>query len=269
MKTLAAVCQMSSGPDRQENLAAAVDLVEEAAGLGARLVCLPENFEQMASGEEKRARAEPIEGPSISALRAVAAARRLTLVCGSFAEAAGAGRIHNTSVLVGPDGAILAVYRKIHLFDVDLADGARYRESEWVAPGGEAVVADTALGRVGLSICYDLRFPELYRRLSAAGAQILAVPSAFTLATGRDHWEVLLRARAIENQCYVVAAAQVGEHPGHRVTYGRSMIVDPWGTVLCCCPDGPGVAIAEIDREREARVRASLPALTHRRLDVP
>jgi predicted amidohydrolase len=160
------------------------------------------------------------------------------------------------------------VYRKIHLFDVELNDGASYHESELVIPGRETITAETTVGRVGLSVCYDLRFPELYRRLSSAGATVLTVPAAFTLMTGKDHWEVLLRARAIENQCYVVAAAQHGSHPGHRLTYGHSMIVDPWGTVLCCCPDGPGVAVAEIDPTALTRIRSSLPALKHRRLEA-
>ncbi len=265
---LAAVCQMNSGPDRRKNLDSARELIAKAASLGASLVCLPENFELMASAQEKRAQAEPLGGPTIAGLRDLARALGVTLLCGSFAErSASEGKIHNTSVLVGPDGAILATYRKIHLFDVEIGDGATYRESELVAPGDDPVASDTALGRLGLSICYDLRFPELYRRLVRQGAEILAVPAAFTLATGRDHWEVLLRARAVENQCYVVAAAQWGEHPGRRVTYGRSMIVDPWGTVLCQCPDGTGVAVAEIDRAALARIRRALPALDHRRLD--
>jgi len=165
----------------------------------------------------------------------------------------------------GPDGELLGVYRKIHLFDVDLP-GATHRESSRVAAGSELVVAKTEACTLGLSVCYDVRFPELYRVLADRGAQLLLVPSAFTVPTGRDHWEVLLRARAIENQCFVVASAQFGEHGATRRTYGRSMIVDPWGTVLCTAPDGEGVATAELDFARQTEVRQRLPALRHRRL---
>jgi predicted amidohydrolase len=266
---LAAVCQLNSGPDHGKNLAQACELVTRAAALGASLVSLPENFELMASSAEKLAQAEALDGPTLTTLRDLARALGITLLCGSFAEKAeDPTKVYNTSVVVGPDGAVLGIYRKIHLFDVELNDGAKYHESELVIPGGDAVTAETALGRLGMSVCYDLRFPELYRRLSSAGALLLSVPAAFTLMTGKDHWEVLLRARAIENQCYVIAAAQHGSHPGNRLTYGHSMIVDPWGTVLCCCPDGPGVAVAEIDKTALTRVRAALPALKHRRLDV-
>jgi predicted amidohydrolase len=267
--SLAAVCQMNSGPDHGKNLEQARELVTRAAALGATFVSLPENFELMASSAEKREQAEAIEGPTLTSLRELAKALGITLLCGSFAEkTADPAKVYNTSVVVGPSGHTLAIYRKIHLFDVELNDGATYRESEVVLPGRDTVTAETPLGRLGLSVCYDLRFPELYRRLSSAGAVALAVPAAFTLMTGKDHWEVLLRARAIENQCYVIAAAQHGSHPGNRLTYGHSMIVDPWGTVLCCCPDGPGVAVAEIDPTALARIRSSLPALKHRRLDV-
>ena len=264
---IAAVCQMSSGPDRAHNLERALSLVERAAGRGATFIALPENFELMASAAEKRAQADALEGETLRPLREIARRLEVTILAGSFAErSAIPGKVHNTSALLLPDGALAAAYRKIHLFDVDVGDGAVYHESELVAPGADTVVADTPAGRVGLSICYDLRFPELYRRLSEDGAEILCVPSAFTLATGKDHWEPLLRARAIENQCYVVAPAQWGEHPGRRVTYGHSLIADPWGTVLCACPDGEGVALAELDLEALTRVRRRLPALRHRKL---
>jgi predicted amidohydrolase len=263
---LAAVCQMSSGPIWADNLATARRLIAEACARGATFISLPENFDLMSGTKDKRALADSVEGERLRPLRELASERRVTLLCGSFAEAGPDGKIHNTSVLIGPTGETLGVYRKVHLFDVDVGDGATYRESELVAPGTETVVAESEAGRVGLSICYDLRFPELYRKLSAAGADLLCVPSAFTERTGRDHWEVLLRARAIENQSYVVAAAQWGEHPGGRRTYGRSMIIDPWGTVLCCVPDGIGVGLAEIDLGRLRDVRARLPALRHRRL---
>jgi predicted amidohydrolase len=259
--------QMNSTADRARNLDAAVRLVREAAGLGARLIGLPENFAFMGRDEERIAGAETLEGPTLAALRQLARELRVLLVAGSIAERVDApGKTANTSVLVGDDGAILAAYRKVHLFDVDIPDGARYQESETVVPGGEAVVADTPLGRVGLTICYDLRFPELYRRLSAAGAEVVFIPAAFTLFTGKDHWEVLVRARAIENLAYVVAPAQVGRHSANRLTFGNAMVVDPWGTVLARCPDGEGVCVAPFERDRLERVRRELPALRHRRM---
>ncbi len=262
---IAAVCQMTSGPRWAENLETATRLVTDAASRGATFISLPENFDLMSGSEEKRSSADSVEGERLRPLRDLARTRGITLLCGSFAETGPGGKIHNTSVLVGPAGETLAVYRKLHLFDVEVGDGATYRESELVVAGNDSVVAKTSVGRVGMSICYDLRFPELYRKLSATGAEVLCVPSAFTDRTGRDHWEVLLRARAIENLCYVVAAAQWGDHPGGRRTYGRSMIVDPWGTVLCTVPDGIGIGLAEIDLDRLRTIRAKLPALQHRR----
>jgi predicted amidohydrolase len=197
------------------------------------------------------------------------AARRqeLTLLLGSLPEkVAGDARVYNTSVLIGPDGAMIATYRKMHLFDIDLPGMEHLKESKAVRPGEELVVADAPFGRIGLSICYDVRFPELYRRLARQGARVLAVPSAFTERTGKDHWEVLLRARAIENLAYVVAAAQTGHHGGGRASHGHSMIVDPWGAVLAQVPEGEGVALAELDFARQDRLRRELPALGHARL---
>jgi predicted amidohydrolase len=264
---LAAICQMTSGPVWADNLATASDLVTQAAARGATFVALPENFDLMASAEAKRAFAEGTSASDrLFPLRDLAKRLRVTVLCGSIAQKAPGGKIHNTSVLLGPDGETLATYRKVHLFDADVGDGAPYRESELVAPGVETVVADADIGRIGMSICYDLRFPELYRRLSTNGAEVLCVPSAFSEPTGRDHWEVLLRARAIENFAYVIAPAQWGQHAGGRRTYGRSMIVDPWGLVMCCVPDGVGIGMAEIDLARLRAIRAKLPALTHRRL---
>ncbi|MET0404909.1 MAG: carbon-nitrogen hydrolase family protein, partial [Cystobacter sp.] len=194
--------------------------------------------------------------------------RKVTLLSGSILEqGAPGGRLYNTTVVFGPDGSRLAVYRKIHLFDVDVGDGTPYLESAAVAPGAEVVVADTEVGRLGLSICYDLRFPELYRRLSAGGATLVAVPAAFTLMTGKDHWEVLLRARAIENQCYVFAPAQGGRHSPQRVTWGHAMVVDPWGLVTARASEGEGLAVAAMDTELLARIRRNLPCLQHRRLE--
>jgi predicted amidohydrolase len=258
---------MTSTADRARNMATAIRLVNEAADLGAKLVGLPENFAFMGRDEERIATAETLEGPTLGAIREVARARRIWIVAGSVAEDVGQpGKTANTSVLVSDDGAIAAAYRKIHLFDVNIPDGARYAESEVVVPGEVAVVAPTALGRIGLTICYDLRFPELYRKLSSLGAQILTIPAAFTLFTGKDHWEVLVRARAIENLAYVVAPAQVGRHSANRQTFGNAMVVDPWGVVLARCADGEGVCVAPFSRARLERVRQELPALKHRKL---
>jgi deaminated glutathione amidase len=264
---LVGAIQMTSTEDRARNLETALRLVEEAADLGASLVGLPENFAFMGPEEARLSGAETLEGPSLSAVREVAARRRIHVLAGSIAERTDdPRRTANTSALVGDDGSLLVVYRKIHLFDVAIPDGTRYAESEGVRAGDDVVIAATALGRIGLSICYDLRFPELYRRLAALGAELLTIPSAFTLYTGKDHWEVLVRARAIENLAYVLAPAQVGRHGARRETYGNAMIVDPWGTVLARCPDGEGVCIAPFRRDRLERVRAELPALNHRKL---
>jgi predicted amidohydrolase len=259
--------QMTSTEDRTRNLDTAIRLIEEAASLGAKLVGLPENFAYMGPEDGRLAGAETLDGPSISALRELARRRRIHLLAGSIAERTDdPRRTANTSLLLGDDGAVLAVYRKIHLFDVSIPDGVRYAESEGVRAGDQVVLAPTALGRIGLSICYDLRFPELYRQLAALGAELLAIPSAFTLYTGKDHWDVLVRARAVENLAYVLAPAQVGKHGPRRETYGNAMIVDPWGVVLARCPDGEGVCVAPFHRDRLERVRRELPALKHRRL---
>ena len=258
--------QMNAGADPARNLETADRLVRDAAGHGAQLVVLPEKWTVLGTASDLRAGAQTLEGPAISWARALAAELGVDLIAGSFYErAADAPRGFNTSVHVGPDGGVRAVYRKIHLFDVEV-DGRRYAESETEAPGDEVVVSPLADGTVaGLSICYDLRFPELYRMLTVRGAQVIAVPSAFTLATTRDHWETLVRARAIENQCFVIAANQIGEHPGGSRSGGRSLIVDPWGTVLAGAPDAETAIVTELDLARVADVRGRLPALDHRR----
>ncbi len=264
---LLAACQMNSGAVKAENRDQATALVERAHRLGAQFIGLPENVSFMGPETERAANAEPLDGLFLAHFAALAKALRVTLLVGSTLESGGPnGKLYNTSVLLSPDGARLAVYRKIHLFDVDVGDGQPYRESDAVAAGTEAVVAETALGKVGLSVCYDLRFPELYRTHSAKGAVLLTVPSAFTLATGKDHWEVLLRARAIENQCYVVAPAQQGKHGANRMTWGHSMIIDPWGLVVARASEGIGVTMAEFDAQLIQRYRTSLPALSHRRM---
>ena len=262
----AAAVQLTSTADRDRNLAAADRLTRAAAAAGAELVVLPEKWSVLGTPEETAAGAEPFDGPALRWASATARELGIDLVAGSIAERVeGAERGSNTSVHFGPDGEEKAVYRKVHMFDVEVG-GKVYRESENEAPGEELVVSETAGGvELGLSICYDLRFPELYRILAVRGARVLVVPAAFTLATTREHWEVLLRARAIEDQTYVVAANQVGEHaPGYR-SGGRSMIVDPWGVVLAQAPDIETYVLAELDLERQAEIRRTMPSLANRR----
>jgi predicted amidohydrolase len=264
---VAAVVQMSSRADAEANLATAERLVEQAAARGARFVALPENFAFLRAEGLPVPEPQGLDGPWVARMAGLARRLRVTLLLGSVPEAIpGETRIHNTSLLLGPDGAVLASYRKIHLFDIDVPGLEHLKESRAVAPGGEVVVADAPFGRVGLSICYDVRFPELYRRLARDGARVLAVPSAFTERTGKAHWEVLLRARAIENLAYVVAPAQVGQHAPGRASHGHSLIVDPWGAILAQVPDDEGVALAELDFGRQDRLRRQLPALAHARL---
>lgn len=261
----AAAVQLNSTPDRERNLQAADSLVREAARAGAELIVLPEKWPVLGTPEQTAAAAEPLGGPSLQWARSVAAELGIDLVAGSIAERIPGDRGANLSVHVGPDGEDRARYRKIHMFDVQVG-GTRYKESEHEQPGDEAVLTHTAGGvEVGMSVCYDLRFPELYRALAVAGARVLAVASAFTLATTREHWEILLRARAIEDQAFVVAANQVGEHvPGLR-SGGRSMIVDPWGVVLAQAPDEETFAIADLNLDRLAEIREQLPSLANRR----
>ena len=269
MRFLAAVCQMTSTSDAGRNLAQAEALVREAAARGARWIGTPENTNFLGPHAEKVRRAEPLDGPTCARFAALARELRVHLLLGSFNERAPEpGRCFNTSVLFGPAGDRLAVYRKIHLFDVDVPGGVTFRESDTVVPGSEVVVAETDVARFGLTICYDLRFGELYRALAERGAEVVAVPSAFTATTGRAHWEVLLRARAIETQAWVLAPAQVGRHDdgGLRESHGHAMIVDPWGAIAAECADGTGVAIAEVDLARVDSVRRAIPVAEHRRL---
>jgi predicted amidohydrolase len=268
MSVIAGVVQMTSGGDVAKNLARAAELIGEAASRGARLVVLPENFALLGEHErDKFAVAEKIPGAIVGAMAEAAKKHSVSLVLGGMPEKGpDDAHVHNTSVYLDATGAVRGVYRKIHLFDVQIPDGAEYRESASVAPGSETVVVETPWAMMGLSVCYDLRFPELYRRQAEAGARILTVPAAFTLHTGRDHWHVLLRARAVENLCYVLAAAQYGKHNAKRVTYGHALIADPWGQVLAECGDHEGVAVAELDFAYQDKVRRELPSLGHRRL---
>jgi deaminated glutathione amidase len=274
-----AAIQTTAGPDRDANLDAATPLVEEAAASGAELVVLPEYFSVAGSAAHLRAHAEPLVGPTVGWASELAARLGVQLVAGTFPERRTEpdGRVFNTCCLVGLSGAVEAVYRKIHLFDVEI-EGARVHESAAIAPGDRLCVAPltarSAAGEsaplLGMSVCYDLRFPELYRILALEGATVVSVPAAFTAATGPPHWHVLVRARAIENQVFVVAAAQVGVlPPGMPPCYGHSMIVDPWGTVLAeQVSDERGFVVADLDLGRIDHVRARLPVLAHRRPDT-
>jgi predicted amidohydrolase len=259
-----ALVQLDAGSDPEANIRAAVRLADRAAADGARFVALPEYLQYRGSDDGYRASARPIPGPFSDAFAEVARARKAWILAGSVAESGPDNRPYNTSVLIDPTGAIAARYRKIHLFDVDIADGPADRESERVTAGDRAVVADLDGTRIGLSICYDLRFPELYRALAIAGAEILAVPASFLERTGRDHWEPLLRARAIENGAYVIAPAQVGS-PAGVAAHGRSMVIDPWGTVIAQASDEVGIVHAELDLERVASIRRQIPVLANRR----
>ncbi len=268
----AAVAQICAKQDVEDNLERAGALVARAADRGAEVVVLPENFAYIRALKDKIALAEDISeqspGPILGAM--MEAARRYgvhVLLGGTPVRSGETGRFHNTAVLLDPSGSVVATYRKIHLFDVRIPDGAMFTESEYVVPGADPVVAPLLDNTLGLSICYDLRFPELYRRLVELGANILAVPAAFTLHTGKDHWLPLLRARAIENQCYVLAAGQHGHHTQERTSFGKSCIVDPWGAVVAQVPDQDGVAVAELDMEYLEKVRRELPCLGHRRIE--
>jgi len=259
------VVQLCSSDDLEGNLEAARLAVEEAAGLSCAFVALPENFAYLRREGTPFPCAQGFDGPIVGAVRTWARTHGIWLLGGSFPEAvAGEERVYNTSFLVAPDGEVVARYRKIHLFDVKLGDGANFTESKSIAPGEEVTVAETPFGRVGLSVCYDVRFPELYRAMG--DLRLLCVPSAFAPQTGKDHWEVLLRARAIENQCFVLAPAQCGRHSPQRASHGRSLIVDPWGLVLAQAGDRPAVITADCDFEELAAIRQRLPALDHRRL---
>lgn len=272
---LAACVQLCTTTDVDENLAIVESQVRRAAGMGAALVATPENTSFLGPQFHKVEIAEPLDGPVFGRMAALAGELGIHLLVGGLPEQhvmedglVDGARCYNTSVLYGPGGDRLAVYRKLHMFDVDVPGGIKIAESDTIVPGTEVVVAETALGRIGMSICYDLRFPELYRALVDRGADILAVPSAFTSTTGKDHWHTLLRARAIETQCWVLAPAQWGNHDaeGKRQSYGHSLIIDPWGVVAADKGHGVGLCFAEIDPAKAADVRRAIPVRDHRRL---
>jgi predicted amidohydrolase len=263
-----AAVQLNSTDDKPRNLEVAERLVADAAADGAELIALPEKWNLLGGGEVLETGAEPLAGTSIEAARGWARELGVHLLAGSIAERVeGSERLFNSSALIGPDGGVVAVYRKIHMFDVDVG-GVSYRESDREQPGDEVVLASAGQLELGLTVCYDLRFPELYRILAVRGAQLLTVPSAFTEVTGRDHWHVLVRARAIENQAFVLAPNQVGETPPEYRSYGHSLIVDPWGVVLAQAPDEECFVAAELDLERQRQIRAELPSLANRRPDA-
>jgi deaminated glutathione amidase len=263
---LAAAIQLTSLPDVDKNLAQAEEFIDLAARQGAELVGLPENFPFLGADDDKVSQAQRISEGTEKFLKTMAQRYQVTLLGGGFPILAESGRVHNTALLIGPDGRELSRYQKVHLFDVNVPDGNTYQESKTVVAGTDLpqVYHSEDLGSLGLSVCYDVRFPELYRTLSKAGADVLFVPAAFTAYTGKDHWQVLLQARAIENTCYVIAPAQTGEHYQRRHTHGHAMIIDPWGVVLADAGTQPGVAIAAIEPTRLAQVRRQMPSLQHR-----
>jgi deaminated glutathione amidase len=263
---LAAAVQMNSLPDLQKNLAQAEELIELAARRGAELVGLPENFSFLGDEEGKLAQAEAIAIESEKFLKTMAQRYQVTILGGGYPVPVETGKVFNTALLVAPNGEELARYEKVHLFDVNLPDGNTYRESATVVAGTRIppIYPSKELGNLGLSVCYDVRFPELYRQMTQMGAEVLFVPAAFTAHTGKDHWQVLLQARAIENTCYVIAPAQTGKHNSLRQSHGHAMIIDPWGVILADAGEMPGVAIAEIVPGRLEQVRRQMPSLQHR-----
>ncbi len=269
---LAAAIQMTSIPDLTANLQQAEEWIDYAVRQGCEFVSLPENFAFMGPEAEKTQQAATIAATAEAFLRQMALRYQITLLGGGYPVPDQQGRVFNTALLIRPDGEEVARYQKIHLFDVNLPDGNTYQESQTVAYGSIThdnlkVYQVDGLGKLGLSVCYDIRFPELYRSLVIKGAEILLIPAAFTAFTGRDHWQTLVQARAIENTAYVIAAAQVGHHYARRQCHGHAMIVDPWGMILANAGgEKPGAAIAEINPERLAQIRSQMPSVTHRRL---
>lgn len=264
---LAAAIQMTSVPELEKNLAQAEELIDLAVRQGAELVGLPENFPYMGEDKDKLAQAEAIAYKTEAFLQTMAQRYQITILGGGFPiPVEGTGKVYNTALLVDPNGQELSRYRKVHLFDVNVPDGNTYRESSTVMAGTElpSVYADELLGNIGLSVCYDVRFPELYRHMSSKGVDMIFVPAAFTAFTGKDHWQVLLQARAIENTSYIIAPAQTGLNYNRRQTHGHAMIIDPWGVILADAGEKPGVAIAEINPSRLEQVRRQMPSLQHR-----
>lgn len=268
MKFRIGLGQMCSGQDKRENIENAQQLVSELAERGAELVMLPENFSYVGPDHKRAEQAEFLDqSPTLEVMRELAIRLNITLHIGSFLEQLGS-HIYNTSIVFDPNGQEVALYRKIHLFDVDVPGGRCYRESDVITAGSEVVSFACNDFVFGLAICYDLRFPELFRKLSAQGVNVLLLPAAFTLQTGRDHWEVLLRARAIENLCWLAAAGQWGKTMPDTPCFGRSMVVNPWGIIVAQAPDGVGGIVADLDLSQLEEIRSTFPALQHRRTDI-
>ncbi|ALF53005.1 MULTISPECIES: carbon-nitrogen hydrolase family protein [Nostocales] len=264
---LAAAIQMTSVPDLYKNLAQAEELIELAVRRGAELVGLPENFSFMGEEKDKLAQAATITRETEQFLKKMAQRFQVTILGGSFPVLVEeTGKVYNTSTLIDQSGLEVVRYQKVHLFDVNVPDGNTYRESSTVVAGTQlpSVYFSPELGGIGLSVCYDVRFPELYRHLSSKGADVMFIPAAFTAFTGKDHWQVLLQARAIENTCYVIAPAQTGTNYARRQTHGHAVIIDPWGVILADAGEKPGIAIAEINPSRLEQVRRQMPSLQHR-----
>ncbi|MGP1375814.1 MAG: carbon-nitrogen hydrolase family protein [Almyronema sp.] len=263
---LAAALQLTSIPNLEHNLAQAEELIDLAVRRGAELIALPENFSFLGDEAAKLEQASTIHQLSEKFLKTMAQRYQVTLLGGGYPVPASNGKVYNTALLVDPNGEELARYEKVHLFDVNLPDGNTYRESSTVTSGQQlpTVYPSKHFGNLGLSVCYDVRFPELYRHLSQMGSEVLFVPAAFTAFTGKDHWQILLQARAIENTCYVIAPAQTGRHNQIRQSHGHALIIDPWGVILADAGEEPGMAIAEIKPARLEQVRRQMPALQHR-----
>jgi predicted amidohydrolase len=263
----AACIQMTSGPDIAENLKTAEMYIRQAAKSGAKFIATPENTDQIRQppSEKLKTAPEPSKHPGIVQFAALAKELNIHLLAGSFAVQAGGGRLYNRSLLFSPNGRIAGQYDKIHLFDIDLPNGESYRESDVIAPGDKTVIADTPFGKIGMTICYDVRFAYLYRKLAQSGASILTIPSAFTVPTGKAHWETLVRARAIETGSFIIAPGQTGEHENGRKTWGHSLIVGPWGEILADGGTEPGIVMADLNLDDVKKVRALIPALRHDR----
>jgi deaminated glutathione amidase len=262
-----AVIQLDTQDHIDENRTKAISLVDKASSQGAQLIVLPEAIVCLGSLDKRQAAAEPLAGPTATMLREAAKRNNIYLVGGSFLEKQeGQDKVYNTCLFIGPDGNVISVYRKIHLFKIDVPGDVVFDESQVVASGEKIVTADSPFGILVFSICYDLRFPELYRALAERGACIVTVPAAFAMKTGKDHWETLLRARGIENQVFILASAQIGNKPDGSACYGRSMIIDPWGTVLARAQDSETIIMADLDMDHLAHIRRTLPVLNNRRL---
>ena len=265
---LVSAIQLNSKQNKEENLTKAIHYIEKAAAMGAKLIVLPEYMNYISSKKEALEQAETIPGPTIDILMRKAKELNIYIHCGSILEKYDDERAFNTSVLINDNGVIEAKYRKIHLFDIDVNGVATYKESNLIKPGEEIVVADTKVGKIGFSICYDLRFPELYRSLMLKGSEVIVVPAAFNQRTGIHHWETLLKARAIENQCYIIASGQLGTFEEGQTTFGSSMIIDPWGIVIARASDVEGYILADVNFEYISQLRQQLPCLYHRKPEL-